>query len=183
MQKLWNREKRERIEVVNQAFGTGYRTKPFDLKNPDDLEDLLLTASGKYADLVNHLDMIETLLEQLDESIEIYSTADWLKHRGNSKLIDAYTSVDLARSELEDELEKTREECIRTWQIYLTNAPTKSIRKLTALTKKDTAKAAWFGIDWDEVEIEVLKERPYTHREAVKVIGRSIKKQMQQSAD
>ena len=46
------------------------------------------------------------------------------------------------------------------------------------LEMADVIKINWNVLDWDKIEIEIIKERPYTHPEAVKTIAKAIKDEL-----
>ncbi|MCL0028336.1 hypothetical protein M1M88_01300 [Peptococcaceae bacterium] len=174
----WGKENANTVEMLNQILGTKYRTKPFDLNNTNDLKEMLFLISGKYADLIIYASDLDRIIEYLDESIEIYHPVDWFNKNEVNRLINAYENIRYGLKEIEEELEETKKKCQTIWKTFTQKAPAATTKKLTGLTRKDIAKINWDALDWNEIEIKVIKKRPYTHAEAVKTIAKAIKEEL-----
>ena len=103
----WGKENINTIKTLNQILGTEHRTKPFSLNNTNDMKEMLLLISGKYADLIIYASDLDRITEHLDESIEIYHPVDWFNKNKINRLISAYESIRYGLEEIEEELEET----------------------------------------------------------------------------
>jgi|GEM_PF-6229366 len=66
---------RELIEAVNTALGMKHRSKPYDLKNIDDLIEATKMITGELLDTWHCYSLINTACEIYDEALEHYHTA------------------------------------------------------------------------------------------------------------
>ena len=74
---MFDKEKAEVIKKMNAALGMSHRTKPYDVKNPADLEHALLLAVSAYRDYRHYYFELMEIDEQWDESLEYYDLASW----------------------------------------------------------------------------------------------------------
>ncbi|MFZ5353949.1 MAG: hypothetical protein ACOZCL_14685 [Bacillota bacterium] len=78
MSNFFDRENLEKIKLLNEKAVISHRTKPFDLNNINDLEELLKYKVCAFLDYKEYEMTIDDVLEHFDESMEYYDTATWL---------------------------------------------------------------------------------------------------------
>jgi len=78
MNNFFDRENMQKIKLLNEKTGMSHRTKPFDLNNVKDLDELLKYRVCAFLDYNEYEMTISDLLENFDESMEYYDAATWL---------------------------------------------------------------------------------------------------------
>ncbi len=74
---MFDKEKAAVIKHMNEALGMFHRSKPYDVKNPEDLKHALLLSISAYKDYQHYYYELTDLGEKFDESLEYYDPASW----------------------------------------------------------------------------------------------------------
>ena len=128
-----NSEDRENVEKLNDLLGTNHRTKPYDIKNDDDLIEMTKMITAEYVDMSHYWSELANLEENFDESLEIFNPAGWvnigLKGSTNDDIIDdAISSLKHTTNLFGNIMDKSEEKCINVWRFILKN-PIKKVHK------------------------------------------------------
>lgn len=172
----WTHERKQKIQGLNAVLGTNYCVTPFNLKNPEDLQEIVEEASGYYLDSLKIAWQIDEISEVADESLETFFPTKW------TEAIIGEVSKDTPLQTLCLLLDKTSAEarkvqkdaekiCKDVWKMFLDCAPSDVTKKLT--TARDTK-----DLNWDDVlgELIELDDLPYSTEEAAITIGKIIGK-------
>jgi hypothetical protein len=115
---------RELIKSVNSALGMKHRSKPYDLKNMDDLIEATKMITGELLDIWHCYSMINQVGEIYDEAMEHYHTAAWagaVSYR-NIIYVDAQERIDELDDMMYSILGEVEDECRILWEAVLNNA-------------------------------------------------------------
>jgi len=116
------------IKKINERLGAGHRVKPYDMTDPDDLKQALLTAVAAYRDYNHYREALIGLEENYDESLEYCDTTAWLDMetapgRVDSLTADGYASLYAAADVFEKLTERARENCVKIIKTVLSETP------------------------------------------------------------
>lgn len=116
MKNLFDRENLEKIKLLNEKSGMSHRTKPYDLNNLKDLDELLKFKVCAFLDYQEYELTIDDVLEHFDESMEYYDTATWLngsiETNNPDKLLEkCYYSIRKAADDFNKLTQRTEKEC------------------------------------------------------------------------
>jgi len=81
-------EKRRIIEAMNERLGTKHRSEPYDKSKPDDLKHALLMAVAAYRDYRHYACTLDGMMENYDESLEVFNPASWFNMGINPDGVD-----------------------------------------------------------------------------------------------
>jgi len=117
------KDDRELIESVNTALGMKHRSKPYDLKNIDDLLEATKMITGELLDTWHCYSLINTACEIYDEALEHYHTAAWMEPASHSDSIyvDAHERIEELDGTMGLILMELEDECSTLWQAVLQN--------------------------------------------------------------
>ena len=121
---FFGKDDRELIEAVNESLGMKHRSRPYDLKNLDDLIEAATMISAELLDMWHCYSMVSSANEIYDEAMEHYHTAAWTdpaSHR-DSIYVDAHEQIEELDGTLGLILMELEEECNTIWQAVLHNA-------------------------------------------------------------
>ncbi|MDA8334760.1 MAG: hypothetical protein M0Z41_07185 [Peptococcaceae bacterium] len=177
----WSSSKRNAIELLNAALGTRYRSKPYDMNNPDDVAHMVTYISGEFMDLCHYSTEIDSMLEYLDESIETYYPAEWISAdlavsdiKTDIPMAKAYLQLRRAGKTMNKALVEAAARCKEAWSLFLGNpAYGKKALEITGLEEipvldQDTLKK----IDIIDLAIEI--DWPYVVHDSARQLGRSL---------
>jgi len=134
--------------LLNHISGLKHRTKPFDINNKEDLEEMLKIKVCALSDYMEYGRELENILELLDESIEYFDTSTWLSfthdgHKPDKLLIRCYDSVREASDNFEKLVSRTEKEVLEVLKIILNSNENLqidilgfSLRKIKNVNKK-----------------------------------------------
>jgi hypothetical protein len=112
------------IKAVNTALGMKHRSKPYDLKNIDDLVEATKMITGELLDTWQCYSLINTACEIYDEAMEHYHTAAWADpdSHGDSIYVDAHERIEELEDTMCSILMDLEDECRTLWEAVLNNA-------------------------------------------------------------
>ncbi len=120
-------EDRKRVEKLNLALGTRYRTTPYDFNNPGDFAEALILITAEYVDFSYYWGEVSNVSECLDESIETFYPAEWqrlaLGEAARKDIISTVNSLRSADTALFKLAEKAEKQCREIWGLAMTCAP------------------------------------------------------------
>lgn len=124
MKNLFDKENSREIDILNKVSGLNHRSKPFDIKNIDDLNEMLRIKVCELLDYTEYTEILDELLERLDESIEYYDASTWLSftmdiREPDKLLIKCYESTRKASDNFHKLTKRTSEECLEVLRIVL----------------------------------------------------------------
>ena len=123
---MFDREKIEILSKLNEGLGTQHRTKPYDMKNPADLEHALLYATAAYRDYWHYANMLSGLTEDFDESLELYDPIAWITRGSDEEnnLVDkGMAALSDAWSVFDEFAKRAKEHCTGIIKIILSILP------------------------------------------------------------
>jgi hypothetical protein len=114
----------ELIKSVNRALCMEHRTKPYDLKNMDDLIEATKMITGELLDMWHCYSMINKVDGIYDEAMEYYHTAAWAGAGSYMDCIyvDAQGRIDELDDMMYSILGKVEDECRILWEAVLNNS-------------------------------------------------------------
>lgn len=117
------KDDRELVEALNIALGMKNRSKPYDLKNINDLIEATKMATGEYLDLLNYACGLDRVLEAYDESLEYYHTAIWveLAERKKDPFAKAYLQLKKTCDLFDSLTDRVLKNCLLLWEAVLNN--------------------------------------------------------------
>lgn len=170
----WTTQRKQNIKKINFSLGTKYRTVPFDMKNPEDLQEIIEQASGYYLDSLKFRWQLDELLELVDESLETFFPDRWIEISleealGDTPLQALYFSLRETNRNALEVREDAEKACKEAWEIFLSCAPQDTIKEMTTATSIK-------NIDWDDVVSKLidLDNLPYSIGESAKKIGKIL---------
>lgn len=179
----WSSSKRDAIELLNAALGTRYRSRPYDMNNPDDVAHMVTYVTGEFMDLCHYSSEIGSLLEHLDESIETYYPAEWIA--ADLKIDDVETDIPIRKAYFqlcatEDNIIKARDEaaarCKEIWRLFLANPLySDKVQKVVDVEKIPVPDMKLLN-EIDIIELAIDIDWPYTVERSAKQFGRSLLK-------
>jgi len=95
MPNFYDKQSRERIEMINQALSMKHRSQPYDFSNIEDIKDAFMYTVAEYMDFKNYSSDLGELLEKYDESMEYYYPVTWLDNPDDSDKHDKKVLKDL----------------------------------------------------------------------------------------
>lgn len=115
---------REIIEAVNTALGMKHRSKPYNLKNINDLIEATKMITGELLDTWHCYSLINSACEIYDEAMEHYHTAAWHAPASHSDSIyvDAHERIEELDGTMGLILMELEDECSTLWKAVLNNA-------------------------------------------------------------
>lgn len=121
-----NKEQKEKIDLLNHALGTNYRTRPFDLLNPSDLIEAAVYITAEYVDMDHYWGNLSQINSDFDESLEVFNPALWsnltFEGKTNDDEIDeAINFINLAEDAMGTLKDRAEEKCKWIWEIILTS--------------------------------------------------------------
>jgi len=124
---------RENIKQLNEIMGTNYRTKPYNIKNTDDLIEMIEMITAEYVDMAHYWSVLVNIDENFDESLEVFNPAAWvnigLKGTTYSDIIDeAISSLRHTTNLFGDIMDESEKRCIEIWKFILKN-PVEKVHK------------------------------------------------------
>lgn len=171
---VWTPERKQRIQEINFSLGTKHRIMPFDLKNHEDLQEIIEQASGYYVDSLKIAGKLSELGEIADESLEIFFPAQWAEISTSEISGDtALQRLCLLLGEMEIEkqemLEDAEKACKDAWEIFLSCAAKDVAKKLTTATNIK-------NVDWEDVASRLMDmdNLPYSVEESAEIIGKIL---------
>lgn len=127
------KEDRDNIEKFNSLAGMSHRSKPYDLKKSQEIIEATIMATAEFVDMSNYWSTLEQLVENLDESIEYYEPAAWLKiglkgSTEDEELEDARADLDRASDSFRILMHRAEEKCLTMWKVVL-NSTDNSVKE------------------------------------------------------
>jgi len=116
MSNFFDRENLEKIKLLNEKAGMSHRTKPYDLNNIKDLDELLKYKVCAFWDYKEYQMTIDDVLDHFDESMEYYDTATWLDfsistNKPDKLLQKCYKSLRKATDDFLELTQRAEKEC------------------------------------------------------------------------
>jgi|SRR5690554_6679814 len=122
----FNNTDRENIKKLNEIMGTNYRTKPYNIKNSDDLIEMTEMITAEYVDIAHYWSVLVNIDENFDKSLEVFNPAAWvnigLKGTTYNDIIDeAISSLRNTSNLFSDIMDENEKRCIEIWKFILKN--------------------------------------------------------------
>jgi len=121
------KEDRLIINLVNQQLGTSYRTLPYDLKKNEDWQELLVDKTAEFMDFFFYGLELDSLLENLDESIEVFQPVQWammtMPKTSSSPVHKLYGLLRKTTEHFQDYASQLEEQVKQLWIFAYQNAP------------------------------------------------------------
>ncbi len=116
MSNYFDRENIEKIKLLNEKAGMSHRTKPYDLNNITDLDELFKYRVCAFLDYHEYEMTLGDVLEHFDESMEYYDTATWLDlsvstNKPDKLLQKCYKSLRKAADDFLELAQRAENEC------------------------------------------------------------------------
>ena len=124
MKNYFNKEEIKKIEIVNAGMGMNHRTKPFDFKNAEDLNEAFKLSVCEFLDYKEYWSIMVDLDENFDESVEYYDPTNWINMSidqsiDDKLLIKAIKSIRNTEDVLEKLYSRAEEKCRKMVEIIL----------------------------------------------------------------
>lgn len=118
MPNFYDKQSRERIEMINQALNMKHRSQPYDFSNIDDIKDAFKYTVAEFMDFKNYSSDLGELLEKYDESMEYYYPVTWLdntedKDKHDRKVQKSYSSLRKAGVDMQVLADRSEKEVIK----------------------------------------------------------------------
>lgn len=185
MKRRWSKDRTARIRQLNEILQMAHRTKPYDIKNPDDLKEMVCYASGHLLDIFHYGGEIDILLENYDETIETFYPAEWLA-MGQGELdgqdieipadIWAYRFLHDVQRHLDEAFKQQLDECRDAWTVFLANANPEIIEEMTGgpMEITEVLIERVNDLDFHQLALEI-DPWPYSVEESGAALGRAIR--------
>lgn len=152
MDDFMNKEDRENLKKLNRYLGTSHRTRPYDMKNPDDIIEATIMATAEYVDLAHYWSTLSHIEELFDETMEVFHPSTWVNKAKEGKasredLIYAAMSLGETTDLFYQLMLLAEKSCTRMWRIIFYHG-------------EDRVKAYFFGEarEYDEEDVERVLE-------------------------
>lgn len=127
MPNFYDKQSRERIEMINQALSMKHRSQPYDFTNIEDIKDAFMYTVAEYMDFKDYSSELGELLEKYDESMEYYYPVTWLdsiddKDKHDRKILKAYSSLRKAGDDMQVLAERSKNEVIKLIRLLLSGS-------------------------------------------------------------
>ena len=124
MKNLFDKENLRKIDLLNKVSGLNHRSKPFDIKNKEDLNEMFKIKVCALLDYIEYQGILDELLERLDESIEYYDTSTWLSftmdiQEPDKLLTKCYDTTRKASDNFYKLTERTSDECLEALKMVI----------------------------------------------------------------
>lgn len=121
---LLSKKEKDDIAELNAIMGTRYRENGYNLENSKDLIDAIENATAEYMDYINYFGELTTIMENFDQSIEVFHPEKWFNMTTTGNIEDDLVASTLSglyeatdnMSGLADEAE---ERCRELWKFLL----------------------------------------------------------------
>jgi hypothetical protein len=128
MIRFTTQEDKQYIELLNQALGMKYRSTPYDFNNPVDIVEAVTQVTAEYADMAHYWAQVSTVDENIDETVEVFNPAAWMKmtlsgHTGDPIIDEALHYVEQAANALAALMDQAEENCRKCWHMVLLIGP------------------------------------------------------------
>lgn len=142
MNNFFDRENMQKIEILNAKSGMSHRTKPYDINNIEDIDELLKYKVCSFLDYHEYEMTIADTLEHFDESMEHYDTATWLDfsmgtNKPDKLLQKCYKSLRKAADDFLDLSQRAEIECKEALNMVI-NCDEKTQTSVLGFTVKKT---------------------------------------------
>lgn len=119
-----SRKDKENIAELNALMGTRYRESEYDLENSKDLIEAIENTTAEFMDYINYWGEISTIIENFDQSIEVFHPEKWFNMSKTGKtengLVDETISnlYDVSDN-MYDLANNAEERCKDLWEFLL----------------------------------------------------------------
>ena len=119
-----SKNEREYIAQLNAISGTHYRENGYDLENTKDLIEAVQYITAEYIDYYNYWAQLSSILENFDQSLEVFNPAKRMKmvkeHGSGDGLInETINNLSDACDNMYELMDIAEEKCVEIWKTLL----------------------------------------------------------------
>lgn len=124
MKNYFNKDSIKRLEIINAGMGTEHRTKPYDFKNANDLNEAFKFSVCEFLDYKEYWGRLSDVDENFDESVEYYDPTNWVNMSIGEEIDDkllkqAINSISKAERAFYKLFQRSEEKCKKIFEIVL----------------------------------------------------------------
>ncbi|TYQ14591.1 UNVERIFIED_CONTAM: hypothetical protein Cloal_0942 [Acetivibrio alkalicellulosi] len=116
---FYKKEDRKKIELINKGMGTSHRTKPYDLKKPEDVICYTEMITAEYMDMKSYLCWLQDVMELYDDSLEYFHPDIWI-NLGSGEDESEYSEASYILTEVDsvfvELVNKAEQRCYDAWK-------------------------------------------------------------------
>lgn len=183
MNPLSNKDK-EDIAQLNAIMGTTYRESGYNLENENDLIEATEYITAEYMDYANYWGKIENVIEDFDQSIEVYHPEKWFRSSINGttgkEIIDqTMSSLYKASDDMNKLFQEAEKGCIEVWKFLLLGDSKKAKEYFVGDISRYSEEELIYAL---EDTIENIFEIKYENQiqEDAKCFGESIRESLEE---